>query len=409
MSIHSAFISAAALILEEEPMPAPRTCHASVFRAMLLVVSLCSAAAGGAQNPPLAPTSDTTIVVPSGALHYTSVLIPAGVTVKFVAPGFGPGSLPGMPAMVLCDGDAIIHGTLSLTGDSTNTRPAGWVTTGQGAIGTLCPASGPGSLYPASGGSHAGSYGSVLPFSVEGGSLGGDVWIFTDPQCSQFGSITYGSKGGGTLVLLAGGRIEIDGMVTADGQSIVAGGYGCGSGGSILLHGDVGVTLLPGGTVTAQGGTGPFAPQPYPPQYSFGAPGYVRLDAWGAPPLIQGTVTPAPTVLELPYLRTQSQPRIGTTWSLDVFAPASTPVFLAASLTPGSGASTPFGPLGLDLATANYVALAIAQQSHDPFASVPIVIPNAQVLVGLSVWFQGLAVPAALPARLTNTLAAVVN
>jgi hypothetical protein len=148
---------------------------------------------------------------------------------------------------------------------------------------------------------------------------------------------------------------------------------------------------------------------PWPPQNSTGAPGYIRLDAWGAPPVIQGTVTPAPTVIELPYLRTQSPPHIGTTWILNVFTPDNAPVFLAGSLTPGSGTPTPFGPLGLDLATASFVALAVAQPSHDPFASVPIVIPNAQVLVGLSLWIQGLAVPPVLAARLTNTLAAIVQ
>jgi hypothetical protein len=141
----------------------------------------------------------------------------------------------------------------------------------------------------------------------------------------------------------------------------------------------------------------------------FGAPGYVRLDAWGAPPLIQGTVTPAPTVLKLPYLRTLLPPLIGATWILDVFAPTNAPVFLAASLTQGNGTATPFGALGIDLATANFVALAVAQPSHDPFASVPIAVPNAQVLVGLSLWIQGLAVPPVLAARLTNTLAAVVQ
>ena len=75
----------------------------------------------------------------------------------------------------------------------------------------------------------------------------------------------------------------------------------------------------------------------------------------------------------------------------------------------GSAASTPFGPLGLDLATANFIALAVAQPSHDPVASVPITVPNAQVLVGLPLWIQGLAVPPVLAARFTNTLAAVVQ
>jgi hypothetical protein len=372
-------------------------------RALLAVVPFSTCTALLSQNPPLAPTADTSIVV-NGTLHYSSILVPAGVTVRFVLPVIFPP--PFQPAVVFCDSDAIVHGTLSVAGAvryvSPFTSAAGSVTTGLGGYGTLCPASG--IFLPPAGGSHAGTYGSALPFSLDGGSPGGPLLTYSDPQCSQFASITPGGEGGGTLVLLAGGRIEVDGTVTADGYP----GFAGGSGGSILLRGDAGVTLLPGGSVTAQGGTAPVAPQPFPPQVGFGAPGYVRLDAWGAPPLVQGTVTPAPTVLELPYLRTQSQPHVGTTWMLNVFTPANAPVFLAGSLAPGSG-TTPFGPLGLDLATASFVALAIAQPSHDPFASVPIAVPNAQVLVGLSLWIQGLAVPPALAARLTNTLAAVVQ
>jgi hypothetical protein len=258
---------------------------------------------------------------------------------------------------------------------------------------------------PPEGGRHAGTYGSVLPFSLDGGSPGGDLVTYSDPGCFQFASRGGGGEGGGTLVLLAQGRIEIDGTVTADAQ----GGWAGGSGGSLPVRGGAGVTVLPGGTVTARGGMAPTAPPPFPPLMSIGAPGYIRLDAWGAPPSLQGTVTPAPTVLELPYLRQRSDPRIGTTWNLDVFAPENAPVFVAASPTPGSGTPTPFGPLGLDLATAAFVALVVAQPSHDPVANVPWPIPNAPALVGLSVWIQALAVPTVLPARLTNTLAAVVQ
>ena len=47
----------------------------------------------GAQHPVLAPTSNTTIVVTSAPLRYSSITVPAGVTVRFVAPGFGPNSM----------------------------------------------------------------------------------------------------------------------------------------------------------------------------------------------------------------------------------------------------------------------------------------------------------------------------
>ena len=378
-----------------------RTCSVLWMRTVLALLSLCAPIAVRAQYPPLAPTADTTIVVPSGVLHYSSIHVPAGVTVRFVAPGFGSSSVPGRPAVVLCDGDAIVHGTLSLTYDLINARPAGWVTTGEGSWGTTC---GSVVLTPPGGGQHAGTYGSVLPFSLEGGSLGGGVGYW-DPGCSQFLSFAFGGIAGGTLVLLAGGRIEIHGTVTADG----GGGLSGGSGGSILLRGDAGVIVLPGGSVTARGGLALPAPLPWSASYSYGAAGFVRLDAWGALPVILGTVAPAPTELELPYLRSLSQPTIGTTWTIDVFAPDTAWVYVAASLTPGSGIPTPWGPLGLDLATTAGIALTVPQPSHDPVANVPWPIPNVPALIGLSLWIQAFVAPPMLPARLTNTLAVVVQ
>jgi hypothetical protein len=364
--------------------------------AVFAAVPLFLSAGARAQYPPLAPTSNTTIVVPTGVLHYSSIHVPAGVTVRFVALGFGPSSAQGMPAVVLCDGDAIVHGTLWLAGDPINDRPAGWVTIGAGSNGVQCG----GTLWqPPGGGRHAGAYGTVLPFSLEGGSPGGWSAIYSDPGCTQYSSVDLGGEGGGTLVLMAGGRIEVGGTVTADGDASLSGG----SGGSILLRGDAGVTVLPGGTVTARGGTAA------PPPSTSGAPGHVRIDAWGAPPVLQGTVTPAPTVLELPYMRTQSPPTIGTTWILDIFAPVNSPIFVAASLQAGPGTATPFGVLGLDLVTAAGVALVVAQPGHDPLATAPWPVPNAPALIGLALWVQAFAVPPALPPRLTNTLAAVVG
>jgi len=151
-------------------------------------------------------------------------------------------------------------------------------------------------------------------------------------------------------------------------------------------------------------------PGPWSPQFSSGAPGYVRLDAWGAPPTIQGTVDPAPTALELPHLRTLLPPRIGTTWICNVFAPEGAAVFVAASPTPDNGTPTPFGPLGIDLPSATILAYtAITPPGHDPFVTVSTPVPNSPPLVGLTFWVQSLVVPPALPARLSNTLAVVVQ
>ena len=209
--------------------------------------------------------------------------------------------------------------------------------------------------------------------------------------------------------MLAQGHIEVDGLIIADG--IHRGTYaphpssaGGGSGGSILLRGAGGVTILPTGRVTARGGT---ALNVHPT--TVGAPGYIRLDSWGAPPVIQGTIDPPPIALELPHLRTQSPPRIGSTWILDVLAPDNAPIFVAASLQAGPGTPTPFGPLGLDLATSASLALTTAQPGHDPIATVAWPVPNAPVLVGLQLWVQAFAIPPSLPPRLSNTLFAVVQ
>jgi hypothetical protein len=242
-------------------------------------------------------------------------------------------------------------------------------------------------------------YGSALPFSLAGGSQGGTRVAYGGWNCSQATGFYWGADGGGTLALLAGGRIEVHGTITADG--FVGGLMGAGSGGSILLRGDTGVIVMPSGSVTARGGNATI-------QYSRGEPGFVRLDAWGAAPVIQGTVDPAPTVLELPHLRAISQPTIGTTWTVDIFANETAWVYLAASLGPGN-APTPYGSVGLDLATTAGIALTVPTPGHDPVATVQWPIPNSPALVGFAMWVQAIAVPPGLPARLTNTIAVVVQ
>lgn len=385
----------------------------TVRHTMRHALSFSLAVAGAtAQHPPLAPTATTTIVVSTGVLQYSSIQIPAGVAVRFVVAGGGQQN-PGMPAVVLCDGDAIVHGTLSVAGEAINVYPAGWVFTGLGTFGEECTSSFPGasSYRPPGGGRHAGEYGTVVPFSLEGGSPGGVLFRYVDLgplPCGQALGYTPGRPCGGTLALVAGGRIEIGGTVTADGYHSGPPGSG-GSGGSILLRGHAGVTVLPGGTVTALGGTHAQAPL-----VTFGAPGYVRLDTWGALPDIQGTVAPAPTLVELPHLRVVAPPQIGTTCLLHVFSPQfTTRTWLVGSLRAGPGTMTPFGVLGVDLATAVGIGVASTPlpppYQHDPRAALLWPIPNAPALVGLPLWIQGFTFSSSLPARFTNTAAVVVR
>jgi hypothetical protein len=207
--------------------------------------------------------------------------------------------------------------------------------------------------------------------------------------------------------LHARGRIDVHGAITADGGDDST--AGAGSGGSILLRGDGGVNVFPGATVTARGGIGRVVYLPFKPGVCDGENGYIRLDAWGAPPVVQGVVAPPPTAIALPYLHAPSPPTIGTTWTLRVFAPDTGWVYVAASLAPASGFPTIYGPVGLDLTSAAGIALGTPQAGHDPHAVVQWPIPNAPGLVGFAMWLQAIAVPQTLPARLTNTIAVVVQ
>lgn len=66
-------------------MHTPKTLRPLTAGVSCLVQLSLVMASVGAQHPVLAPTSDTTIVVSTAALHYSAITIPAGVTVRFVA------------------------------------------------------------------------------------------------------------------------------------------------------------------------------------------------------------------------------------------------------------------------------------------------------------------------------------
>ena len=263
-----------------------------------------------AQPQPLAPTSNITITT-GGTLHYSSILIPAGVTVRFDGAA---------PAVVRCDGDCIVHGTLSVAGAQVTWSGPGAVSNGSGASGDGCTPCQPfgfcscyGYSNPASPGTHHGVYGGSVPFSLLGGSNGGSYSLRSSPFgpgpcCSINAGYFQGGGGGGTLVVIAGGVIDVDGVIDANGGRL--GFYSrSGSAGSVLLRGLGGTTIRPTGQVLA-------APEPGGTAANGGE---VRIDAWGSAPLVQGTLSaPAPVVLTLPHLRATGVPTIGSTWSLDV-------------------------------------------------------------------------------------------
>ncbi len=211
--------------------------------------------------------------------------------------------------------------------------------------------------------------------------------------------------GGGTIVVHALGRIDINGTVTADGGRAADEYTAGGSGGSILLRADQAVTIHPGASISAMGldHPGSYAPQ------GRGGPGIIRIDSWASPPVILGTIDPPATVLTLPHLHVPSPPQLGIPWRLDVLAPEGAPTFVAVSLVPTAGTQTPFGILSIDLTLAAVLGVAIPQPSHDPMASVTMPIPNMPAFLALPLAAQALVVPQTLAPRLTNAVTTAIQ
>jgi hypothetical protein len=338
-----------------------------------------------AQPPVLAPTADLTI--PTGAvLHYASIQIPAGVTVRFVG---------SQPALVRCDGDARIDGVMSVSGGAGLVPGASNL--GTGSTGSYCWQTG--ATTPAGPGRHRGFYGSDMPFSLLGGSPGGALNNFTTQLgsglCNSLMSVTPGGPPGGTLVLRAAGRIDVRGSVVAHGGLAIS--AGAGSGGSILLAGMTGLRVWTGATVAAT------------TWLTTLNQGYVRLDAAQGPPVVDPGSTVVPLLaVELPHVRAGT-PRIGLTWDLTTHGEAGQWVvlYLGAPIPP---TPTPFGVLGIDPGLA--VDLGVAAPVgpfEDPSATLGLAIPAAPQLVGATLHVQGAGLFSSGQLRLSNRLVSTVQ
>lgn len=349
-----------------------------------------------AQAPALTPSSSLTIDASAtqGVLTYSLINIPVGVTVTYTG---------SYPIQIRCAGDAIIDGAIGV-GAAGSTAGPGAVATGAGSPGTqynsfLC---GGWNTY-AGNGVHAGVYGSTLPFSLAGGSPGGDVSVYGQSgifsQCGYLYSYA-GGGGGGTLVIDADGVVDVAGTVDANGGlSFYA---GSGSGGSILLRGRSGLTVRPSGNVLARPGwwLGSAPGQ---------AHGYVRLDAYGQAPMVLGVVDPPPDVVRQPLLIETQPPTIGSSWDLQVVAPAGDGVFLAASFQPGNYTG-PYGTVGIDVYSAiTFGFVTLPAVGHDPISAFQLPVPNNPTFVGLNLWTAGLDWYTPLPPRYSNTIQSVVQ
>jgi len=198
-----------------------------------------------------APIANTTLTLPpNGVFNFTTVNIPAGVTVTFQR------NAANTPVTILASGNVTIAGTVSVNG-TTGTNGAssgplfnpgalggpGGFTGGTGASrdGALLPSAGqgPGGGTPqgVSPGNPTGTYGAPTSFvsllPLFGGSGGGGGGFF--PGFSG----ASGGGGGGAIVIASSTIITVNGIVRANGGDVGSNGTalvsGRGSGGAIRL------------------------------------------------------------------------------------------------------------------------------------------------------------------------------
>jgi hypothetical protein len=266
------------------PAPTTSTAAAQTF-------SSGSTGADGA----FAPTTTTTLALPpGGVLHFTTITVPAGVTVRFTR------NATNTPVTLLATGPVTIAGTLDLGGGNglpggqgTRTAsnggsagPGGFdggsgatavaATTGGSGLGPGGGAGGVNAGPPAGGGGHVAAggganggpaYGTPALVPAVGGSGGGGGAV---PAFGLTGG--GGGGGGGVLVIAASGTITHTGTITVAGGAGGGGGFGAqagggGSGGAVRL---VASGIAGTGTINVSGGAGSNA----------GSAGRVRLESF---------------------------------------------------------------------------------------------------------------------------------
>lgn len=200
----------------------------------------------------LAPTAPITIPLPaSGVLNYTSINIPAGVTVKFSP------NARNTPVTLLVQGEAIIAGTIDVSG--ANAPASAGAGDGNVADDGLPGAAGPGGF----GGGRAGTNAATTGQSGVGPGGGLPFTSTSNPQYSFGGCGSFATKGdtyanftksdsygSADLLPLIGGSGAAGGFATAT----QIGGGGGGGGGAILLAATQRISVS--GSILAKGGNG---------------------------------------------------------------------------------------------------------------------------------------------------------
>lgn len=247
-------------------------------------------------NGAFSPATNTTLTMPpDGIFHYTTINIPAGVTVTFLK------NAANTPVTMLATSDVTIAGTININGQnglpSSASGPAvnsggaggpGGFSGGQGgARGTT---NNPGSAGQGPGGGAAGAGGTFGPTSafvglipLFGGSGGGGGAGSTDFSGQS------GAGGGGAIVVASSTRIIVTGTISASGgRATPCAGGANGSGGAIRL---VAPEVSGNGILQANGFTSCSS-------NGDGRPGGIRLEAFTLG--FTGTLDPVPSTSVAP-------------------------------------------------------------------------------------------------------------
>ncbi|MBI3247750.1 MAG: hypothetical protein HYZ50_14700 [Deltaproteobacteria bacterium] len=222
---------------------------------------------------------------PDGTFHFTTITVPAGVTVRFTR-----NLVTNPSAILLATGNVAINGTIDVSAPATASGPGGG---DGGAAGLAFTSGGPGfGLSPGAGGSvgtpnpgHAGGGGGMATAGLEAirhsaapPAAGGAAVVFPDPLKGGSGGGGgggwylfsnnldggFGGGGGGGLRIVTPGTITIAGSLVANGAGGgtsfanafgFGGPGGGGSGGAIDLQG-ADITLPSSGLLRAKGGPG---------------------------------------------------------------------------------------------------------------------------------------------------------
>ena len=194
-----------------------------------------STGADGAFNP----TTNTTLALPAnGVLNFTTVTIPAGVTVRFTR------NAANTPVMLLASGNVIIAGTIDVSASSGGNAAAGTFLGSNGGVG------GPGGFDGGNGANGIASTVGGTGLGPGGGGAGTGGGFATSGAVVTPTGTPGAPYGNAELLPLIGGSGGGGGSASL-GSSSAGGG---GGGGAILIASSATITLT--GTVAARGGNG---------------------------------------------------------------------------------------------------------------------------------------------------------